>query len=286
MAASATVRKRIDSLRDEIRYHNHRYHTLDDIEIPDAEYDRLMRELQQLEADHPELVTPDSPTQRVGAEPSDALTTVEHRLPMLSLDNVFAAEELREVHKRVADKLEFEDGAEDLQYAAEPKLDGAAISLLYEGGVLVRAATRGDGTTGEDITHNARTIESIPLRLLGEGYPKTLEVRGEVFMPRAGFEAYNKKARAAGEKTFVNPRNAAAGSLRQLDPKLTAQRPLDMYVYSVGLVEGGTLADHHSEVIEQLQGWGLKTCPEPVSYTHLTLPTMIIRCRSRWSPDQ
>ena len=150
----------------------------------------------------------------------------------------------------------------DLQYAAEPKLDGAAISLLYEEGVLVRAATRGDGTTGEDITHNARTIDSVPLRLLGEGYPSTLEVRGEVFMPRAGFEAYNKKARAAGEKTFVNPRNAAAGSLRQLDPQLTAERPLDMYVYSVGLVEGGELPDHHSEIIEKLQAWGLKTCPE------------------------
>ena len=144
----------------------------------------------------------------------------------------------------------------DLQYAAEPKLDGAAVSLLYEDGVLARAATRGDGTTGEDITHNVRTIESIPLRLLGDGYPDTLEVRGEVFMPRAGFEAYNKQARAAGEKTFVNPRNAAAGSLRQLDPKLTAERPLDMYVYSVGLVEGGELPDRHSEIIEQLQAWG------------------------------
>jgi len=262
MAASAQIRERIESLRDEIRYHNHRYHTLDDIEIPDAEYDRLMRELQGLEKDHPELITPDSPTQRVGAEPSDALHTTKHRLPMLSLDNVFAEDELREFHKRVAEKLEFEDGATDLQYAAEPKLDGAAISLLYEEGVLVRAATRGDGTTGEDITHNARTIDSVPLRLLGEGYPSTLEVRGEVFMPRAGFEAYNKKARAAGEKTFVNPRNAAAGSLRQLDPQLTAERPLDMYVYSVGLVEGGELPDHHSEIIEKLQAWGLKTCPE------------------------
>jgi len=262
MAASTDIRKKIDLLRDEIRYHNHRYHTLDDIEIPDAEYDRLMRQLQRLEESHPELVTPDSPTQRVGAEPSDALETVEHRLPMLSLDNVFAEDELREFHRRVAEKLEFEDGAENLQYAAEPKLDGAAISLLYEEGVLIRAATRGDGTTGEDITHNARTIESIPLRLLGNGYPKTLEVRGEVFMPRAGFEAYNKKARDAGEKTFVNPRNAAAGSLRQLDPKLTAERPLDMYVYSVGLVEGGSVADHHSEIIEQLHGWGMKTCPE------------------------
>jgi DNA ligase (NAD+) len=262
MGVPAKTLKRIESLRDEIRYHNHRYHTLDDIEIPDSEYDRLMRELQSLEEEYPELVTPDSPTQRVGAEPSDALQTVQHRLPMLSLDNVFAEEELREFHKRVAEKLEFEDGAVDLQYAAEPKLDGAAISLLYEDGVLVRAATRGDGTTGEDITHNARTIDSVPLRLLGTGFPKVLEVRGEVFMPRAGFEAYNKKARAAGEKTFVNPRNAAAGSLRQLDPKLTAERPLDMYVYSVGLVEGSELPDHHSEIIEQLQVWGLKTCPE------------------------
>ena len=256
------LKEKIESLRDEIRYHNYRYHTLDDIEIPDAEYDRLVRELQELEARHPELITRDSPTQRVGAEPSGALKTVRHRLPMLSLDNVFSVDELREFHRRVAAKLELENTASELEYAAEPKLDGAAVSLLYEGGVLVRGATRGDGTTGEDITHNVRTIESVPLRLLGNGYPSTLEVRGEVFMPRAGFEAYNIKARAAGEKTFVNPRNAAAGSLRQLDPKLTAERPLDMYVYSVGLVEGGTLPDRHSEIIAQLGEWGLKTCPE------------------------
>jgi DNA ligase (NAD+) len=181
---------------------------------------------------------------------------------MLSLENAFAEEELREFHKRVAEKLEFEDGAPNLLYSAEPKLDGAAVSLLYEDGVLVRAATRGDGNTGEDITHNVRTIASVPLRLLDAGFPTTLEVRGEVFMPRAGFEAYNEKARAAGEKTFVNPRNAAAGSLRQLDPKLTAQRPLDMYVYSVGLIEGGELPDRHSEIISRLREWGLKTCPE------------------------
>jgi DNA ligase (NAD+) len=262
MAVSPDIREKIESLRDEIRYHNYRYHTLDDIEIPDAEYDRLVRELQRLEQEHPELVTSDSPTQRVGAEPSDALQAVKHRIPMLSLDNVFSEDELRDFHSRVAQKLEFEDDASDLQYAAEPKLDGAAVSLIYENGVLVRAATRGDGTMGEDITHNVRTIKSIPLRLQGEGYPSTLEVRGEIFMPRAGFEAYNKKAREAGEKTFVNPRNAAAGSLRQLDPKLTAQRPLDMYVYSVGLIEGGKLPDFHSEVIGQLQLWGLKVCPE------------------------
>ena len=262
MSASSATRKKLESLREEIRYHNYRYHTLDDIEIPDAEYDRLMRELQALEEKYPELVTPDSPTQRVGAEPSDALETVRHRVPMLSLENAFAEEELREFHKRVAEKLEFEDGAPNLLYSAEPKLDGAAVSLLYEDGVLVRAATRGDGTTGEDITHNVRTIASVPLRLLDAGFPTTLEVRGEVFMPRAGFEAYNEKARAAGEKTFVNPRNAAAGSLRQLDPKLTAQRPLDMYVYSVGLIEGGELPGRHSEIISRLREWGLKTCPE------------------------
>lgn len=262
MTASAATRKKIEALRKEIRYHDYRYHTLDDIEIPDAEYDRLVRELRQLEKEHPELVTPDSPTQRVGAEPSGTLATVKHRLPMLSLDNAFSEDELREFHSRVAEKLEYEDGAPNLPYSAEPKLDGAAVSLLYEEGVLVRAATRGDGTTGEDITHNVRTIESVPLRLLGDGFPGTLEVRGEVFMPRAGFEAYNKKAREAGEKTFVNPRNAAAGSLRQLDPRLTAERPLDMYVYSVGLVDGGKLPGCHSEIMSALGSWGLKVCPE------------------------
>ena len=262
MTATAAIRKKMESLREEIRYHDYRYHTLDDIEIPDAEYDRLMRELQALEETHPELISPDSPTQRVGAEPSSALGTVQHRLPMLSLDNAFSEDELRDFHQRVADKLELEDGAPDLPYSAEPKLDGAAVSLLFEDGVFVRAATRGDGTTGEDITHNVRTIASVPLRLLGNSFPTTLEVRGEVFMPRAGFEAYNEKARAAGEKTFVNPRNAAAGSLRQLDPKLTAERPLDMYVYAVGLVEGGELPDCHSEIMVCLQQWGLKTCPE------------------------
>ena len=262
MTASAAVRKKVESLRKEIRYHNYRYHTLDDIEIPDAEYDRLMRELLKLEQQHPELIVADSPTQRVGAEPSASLQTVKHRVPMLSLENVFSPEELREFHARVAAKLEFDDGAADLRYSAEPKLDGAAVSMLYEKGVLMRAATRGDGTTGEDITHNVRTIDSVPLRLLGTGFPGTLEVRGEVFMPRAGFEAYNARARAAGEKTFVNPRNAAAGSLRQLDPKLTAERPLDVYVYSVGLVEGGQLPDTHSESLQKLQSWGLKVSPE------------------------
>lgn len=262
MTEKAAVQKTLDDLRDQIRHHNYRYHVLDDPEIPDAEYDRLVRQLQDLEKEYPELVTQDSPTQRVGDAPISAFGTVEHRVPMLSLDNAFSEEELRDFHRRVAERLELESGADVLHYTAEPKLDGAAVSLLYENGQLVRGATRGDGTTGEDITHNVRTIEAVPLRLLGDDFPDTLEVRGEVFMPKAGFEAYNARARAAGEKIFVNPRNAAAGSLRQLDPRLTAERPLDIYIYSVGLVENGELPGHHSEILERLHDWGFKTCPE------------------------
>jgi DNA ligase (NAD+) len=262
MTASKAAIDELESLQQQIRHHNYRYHVLDDPEVPDAEYDRLMRQLQAIESKYPELITEDSPTQRVGDTPISAFGTVQHQVPMLSLDNAFAPDELREFHRRVTDRLELEEGADQLRYAAEPKLDGAAVSLLYENGQLVRGATRGDGTSGEDITHNVRTIDAIPLRLIGEDFPPTLEVRGEVFMPKAGFEAYNKKAEQAGEKTFVNPRNAAAGSLRQLDPKLTAERPLDMYVYSVGRIDGGELPETHSEVIRRLQGWGLKTCPE------------------------
>lgn len=262
MTASRAVKEKAESLRQQIRHHNYRYHVLDDPEIPDAEYDRLMRELQALEDEHPDLVSPDSPTQRIGGEPIAAFGTVEHELPMLSLSNAFSEDELREFHRRVADRLELEDAADDLEYAAEPKLDGAAVSLLYVDGVLTRGATRGDGTRGEDITHNVRTIDSVPLRLIGDAPAGKLEVRGEVFMPKAEFEVYNKKAREAEEKTFVNPRNAAAGSLRQLDPKLTASRPLDIYVYSVGIAEGAELPDTQSGILEQLQEWGLKTCPE------------------------
>ena len=262
MTASKAAIDELESLQQQIRHHNYRYHVLDDPEVPDAEYDRLMRQLQAIESKYPELITEDSPTQRVGDTPISAFGTVQHQVPMLSLDNAFEPDELREFHRRVTDRLELEEGADQLRYAAEPKLDGAAVSLLYENGQLVRGATRGDGTSGEDITHNVRTIDAIPLRLIGEDFPPTLEVRGEVFMPKAGFEAYNKKAEQAGEKTFVNPRNAAAGSLRQLDPKLTAERPLDMYVYSVGRIDGGELPETHSEVIRRLQGWGLKTCPE------------------------
>jgi DNA ligase (NAD+) len=261
MTVTNAVRKKVDSLREQIRYHNYKYHALDDPEIPDAEYDRLMRELQALELEFPELISPDSPTQRVGDSPISVFGTVQHELPMLSLGNAFSEDELREFNRRVVDRLDLQSDVE-LTYAAEPKLDGAAVSLLYIDGVLVRGATRGDGSTGEDITHNVRTIESIPLHLMGDGYPSRLEVRGEVFMPKAGFEQYNERARTAGEKTFVNPRNAAAGSLRQLDPKITAERPLDMYAYSVGIADGGLLPDTHSEIIDQLQEWGIKVCPE------------------------
>ncbi len=262
MPSADDIAAQVETLREQIRYHNYRYHVLDDPEIPDAEYDRLLRELQSLERENPHLVSSDSPTQRVGAEPIAAFGTVKHRLPMLSLENAFSEQELFDFDRRVREKLELADDDPLVAYAAEPKLDGAAVSLLYEDGRLVRGATRGDGTTGEDITHNIRTIQGVPLRLRGSGYPQTLEVRGEVFMPRAGFLAYNEAAAKSGSKTFVNPRNAAAGSLRQLDPKLTAERPLDIYMYSVGFVENGTLAKRHSEILDQLQAWGLKTCPE------------------------
>lgn len=234
---------------------------LDDPDVPDAEYDRLVRKLQALEAENPELITPDSPTQRVGAEPVSEFGSIQHAIPMLSLDNAFSEEEVRDFHRRVTERLALSID-DDLSYSAEPKLDGAAVSLLYRDGQLVRGATRGDGSTGENITHNVRTIDTVPLILYGQGFPSTLEVRGEVYMPRAGFHAFNEQAAKKGEKTFVNPRNAAAGSLRQLDPRLTAERPLDFYVYSVGQVVGGLLPDRHSEILSQLQEWGFKVCPE------------------------
>lgn len=261
MPATVATRKKLETLRNQLRHHNYQYHVLDAPEIPDAEYDRLMRELQALEARHPELITDDSPTQRVGAEPVKAFGTVKHKVPMLSLDNAFSEAAVRDFHRRVTERLELAIDA-DLSYSAEPKLDGAAVSLLYERGVLVRGATRGDGTTGEDITHNVRTIEAVPLRLLGKRIPGRLEVRGEVFMPRAGFRKFNEQALQKGEKTFVNPRNAAAGSLRQLDPRLTAARPLDIYLYAVGLIEDGSLPDRHSAVLDRLREWGFKVCPE------------------------
>lgn len=250
---------RIAQLRDEINFHNHKYYVLDDPDIPDAEYDKLLAGLTELEALHPELVTPESPTQRVGVKPVSGFGEVTHDLPMLSLGNAFSEQDILDFDQRVRGRLELSD---PITYSAEPKLDGTAISILYENGKLVRAATRGDGFTGEDVTHNVRTIRSIPLVLQGSNYPGRLEVRGEIFMPRAGFEALNKRAREADEKTFVNPRNAAAGSLRQLNPKITADRPLDMFVYAAGIVEQGNLPGSHSDTLAHLREWGLKTCPQ------------------------
>lgn len=246
----------IDELRKQIGYHSYRYYALDNPEITDAEYDRLMRRLQELEAQYPESITPDSPTQRVGSAPLTAFQTVVHEMPMLSLDNAFSDEELLAFNQRILDRLKI---SSDIEYACELKLDGIAVSLLYRDGVLVRGATRGDGTNGEDITQNVRTINSIPLRLQGEGYPTLLEVRGEIYMPKAGFNALNDKARAAGEKLFVNPRNAAAGALRQLDSKVTASRPLEMCAYSVGWVDGGSLPDTHAGILSALKTWGFLT---------------------------
>ncbi|MFV8765954.1 NAD-dependent DNA ligase LigA, partial [Yersinia enterocolitica] len=222
--------------------------------IPDAEYDRLMQQLRELEAQHPELITNDSPTQRVGAAPLDAFEQVKHEVPMLSLDNVFDEESYLAFDKRVHDRLK---RADPLTFCCELKLDGLAVSLLYEDGELVRAATRGDGTTGENITANVRTIRAIPLRLQGDKLPRRVEVRGEVFMPLAGFEQLNDEARRKGGKVFANPRNAAAGSLRQLDPRITAKRPLTFFCYGVGLLEGGELPRSHIQRLMQFKAWGL-----------------------------
>jgi len=254
---------RIASLREELSAHDYRYHVLDDPSISDSAYDGLMQELKALEADHPELITPDSPTQRVGAAPSAEFGTVEHSVPMLSLDNGFSEQDARDFDRRVHERLKRDA---DIQYSAEPKLDGLAVSLVYRRGSLERAATRGDGVHGEDVTANVRTIRGVPLSLRGAA-PALIEVRGEIFMPVAGFKLMNDAAQARGEKVFVNPRNAAAGSLRQLDPRITAARPLDIFLYAVGLVEGGTLPDHHSQLLQAFRDWGLKTCPEARTVT-------------------
>lgn len=253
------VEQRLTELKDTLHYHAIRYYVEDDPTIPDAEYDRLMRELLDLEAQHPELVTPDSPSQRVGGAPLAGFEQVTHEIPMLSLDNAFDDDELNSFHRRMGDRVL---AAKTAKFCCEPKLDGLAVSLLYVDGVLVQAATRGDGTTGENITENVRTIKSIPLRLQGTGWPTRIEVRGEVFMPKAGFEKMNAEALKKGEKVFVNPRNAAAGSLRQLDSRITAKRPLAFYAYSVGVIQGGTLVDSHYERFLQLKGWGLPMSPE------------------------
>lgn len=252
---------RILELRAELDQHNYRYHVLDEPSIPDVEYDRLYHELKALEAEHPELVTSDSPTQRVGSAALSAFTQVRHEIPMLSLGNAFEEVDMREFDRRVNEGLDLPagdlfGGGAAVEYSCEPKLDGLAVSLLYQDGVLVRGATRGDGTTGEDISVNVRTVRNIPLKLQGSGWPATLEVRGEVFMSKAGFERLNAAQLESGGKTFANPRNAAAGSLRQLDSKITASRPLEFCCYGLGQVSAD-IADTHIGNLEQLKQWGM-----------------------------
>ena len=254
-----TIRKRVDSLRATLEDHNYYYYVQDDPRIPDAEYDRLFRELQKLEAEHPELATEDSPTRRVGSSAETSFEEVIHRLPMLSLDNAFSEDELRDFDRRVRDRLGA-DGA--IEYVCEPKLDGLAVSLHYENGTLTRAATRGDGYTGEDITANIRTIPSVPLKLRGSGYPDLVEVRGEVYMPRAGFEKLNERLAEQGEKTFVNPRNAAAGSLRQKKSTVTARRPLELCAYSMAVTDESVLPETHWDSLQLVRGWGFRINPE------------------------
>jgi DNA ligase (NAD+) len=250
---------RAAKLRELLDRYNYRYHALDDPEVPDAEYDRLMVELRGIEAEYPQLMTSDSPTQRVGAAPVSAFGAIRHRIAMLSLDNAFSEEEVLDFDRRIRERLDSEG---PLRYSAEPKLDGLAISARYENGSFVQGATRGDGETGEDITLNLRTIAGLPLKLRSADVPAVLEVRGEVFMPLAGFDRFNAEALARGEKPYVNPRNAAAGSLRQLDPRMTAARPLDLFIYGIGHVEGASLPMGHGELLQRLRLWGFKICPQ------------------------
>ena len=256
-----TAETRIHELRAELDQHNYRYYVLDEPSVPDAEYDRLFNELKALEAEHPHLVTPDSPTQRVGGQALSAFSQVRHEVPMLSLGNAFEETDMREFDRRVTEGLDLPAGdllgaGAAVEYSCEPKLDGLAVSLLYQNGALVRGATRGDGTTGEDISVNVRTVRNIPLKLHGEGWPETLEVRGEVFMSKAGFDRLNESQLEIGGKTFANPRNAAAGSLRQLDSKITANRPLEFCCYGIGQVSHD-IADTHIGNLKQLKAWGM-----------------------------
>ncbi|HZX76467.1 NAD-dependent DNA ligase LigA [Lysobacter sp.] len=257
MAKTSTPADRIAELRTRIDDANYRYYVLDDPSIPDAEYDGLLRELESLEAAHPELVTTDSPTQRVGIAPTGTFAEVRHAVPMLSLGNAFTDAEVADFERRIEEKL----GRRAPKFSVEPKLDGLAISLRYEGGRFVQGATRGDGATGEDVTANLRTIKAIPLQLRGKDWPAVLEVRGEVYMPLEAFRKYNERAVKDGGKVLANPRNGAAGSLRQLDPRVTAQRPLAFYAYGVGLVEGAPLPATHSQTLARLRDWGFPVSP-------------------------
>lgn len=254
MSVEQNALERHSRLKEILTYHGHRYYVLDAPEISDAEYDRYYQELIQLEKQYPEIDTSDSPSRRVGGAVLDAFTSVNHKVRMLSLDNAFSDADLQAFYKRIQDKL----GCGDISLVCEPKYDGIAVSLMYRNGKLVQGATRGDGSVGEDITENVKTISSIPLKLHGSDYPEIVEIRGEVYMPKKGFEAYNKKAKEMGMKLFVNPRNAAAGSIRQLDSRITAQRPLEMCAYSLGFSENANLPVTHSSTLELIQKWGFK----------------------------
>ncbi|MDQ2641244.1 MAG: NAD-dependent DNA ligase LigA [Pseudomonadota bacterium] len=254
---SAEARARLQALREQVAYHDRRYHAEDEPEISDAEYDALKRELETLEAAHPDAAATDSPSQRVGARPVAKFAPVRHALPMLSLSNAFTDEEVGDFVRRIATRL----GEETPRFSAEVKLDGVAVSLRYEDGRFVQGATRGDGETGEDVTANLRTVADVPQQLRGRGWPAVLEVRGEIYMPRAAFEHYNAQARTTGQKVLANPRNGAAGSLRQLDPRITAQRPLAFFAHGTGFVEGGQLPDSHAAQLALLGQWGLPLSP-------------------------
>ena len=249
------ILRQYQDLVEELNKHNHRYYVLDDPSVPDIEYDRQLRELQSIEGLYREIIALDSPSQRVGGAALSSFSQIKHALPMLSLDNAFTDTELQEFERRLKDRL---NSSADIEYVCEPKLDGAAVSLLYRDGALIYGATRGDGSVGEDITANVRTIKSVPLKLHGDNIPATLEVRGEIYLPLSGFDALNAAAVLSGDKTFVNPRNAAAGSLRQLDSKITASRPLEMCAYSVGQYLADRVPETHEDMLSALRGWGFK----------------------------
>lgn len=256
---SSNIEDEMDRLRRQLEEHNYNYYVLDDPRVSDAVYDQLFQQLKQLEAAYPELITRDSPTQRVGIKPLREFAEVQHIVPMLSLDNAFADEDVLAFDRRIHERLGISG---PIEYTCEPKLDGLAVALLYENGMLVRAATRGDGTMGEDVTENVRTIASVPLHLRGNDYPLQLEVRAEVYMPKKGFMALNARAEKNGEKIFVNPRNAAAGSLRQLDSRITASRPLEIFCYGIGLIEEKHMPSSQENLLNRLKSWGLRVNPE------------------------
>lgn len=259
MSVPIAVLKKIEKLRKEITEYNYQYYVLDNPEISDAQYDQLFRELQEIEKKYPEIISKDSPTQRVGGTPLKVFSQVKHAIPMLSLENAFSEDDVIAFDERIHEKLSITDA---IEYSCEPKLDGLAISLRYENGLFVRGATRGDGETGEDVTENIRTIKMVPLQLRGENQPTVLEVRGEVYMSKAEFMALNKRANEKGEKIFANPRNAAAGSLRQLDSRITASRNLTIFCYGVGIVEGVQLPLTHTEILDCLKNWGFPVSPD------------------------